>query len=302
MSSIEGRVPKLRYFREKAMEHVWTRRGVLAAVGASAFIRPAAADQGVLAKLRKQGSMKIGIANNMPWSALNPDGTLSGIAPSIVTAVVSRLGIPKVEGVVVAYGELVPGLLAGRWDMVGASLTISPVRCKQVLFSDPFYRGDESQIIAFLPGTVPNPPKSYTEVAARFEQIGFVTGDAQIAFFQTAIAAAKSNATIVQFPDAQLLMEGLKTKRVPIVSADSKTIDMLQNQSGGFDIAKVDNGQPNRGSGGAFRREDTDLRDAFAAEFRALKKSGEVARILKDNGYVYDPKFMEISGDEACAL
>ena len=138
------------------MTHLWKRRGVLGAigaVGASAFVGPAVAQQGTLEKLKKAGSIKIGIADNLPWSKLNPDGTLSGIGPTIIAQVAKRLGIPKVEAVVGTYGELIPGLLAGRWDMVGASLTISPERCAQVIFADPFYRkGETPRYFGFVKG------------------------------------------------------------------------------------------------------------------------------------------------------
>jgi hypothetical protein len=61
-------------------------------------------------------------------------------------------------------------------------------------------------------------------------------------------------------------------------------------------------GAPNRGSGGAFRKEDADFRDAFVVEQRALRKSGEIAKILKEFDFVYDEQYMNISGDEACKL
>ncbi len=282
----------------------WTRRGVLAVAGAAAIVRPAAADRGALAKLKQQGSIRIGIANNMPWSTLNPDGTLIGIAPTLVRAVVERMGIPKIEAFVAAYGELVPGLQAGRWDMIGASLTISPDRCKQVLFCDPFYRKDETQWIGYLPGTVKDPPKSFTELGAAFSLIGISKGSAELPYLQQGIEAAgrKDKVEIAQFSDTPLLYEGLTAKRVPIVTSDAKTMQLLKSQRGGIEIAPVDSGHPNRGSGGAFRLDDTDLRDAFVAEFRALKKSGEVAKILKQHDFEYDEKFMNISGEQACAL
>jgi polar amino acid transport system substrate-binding protein len=285
------------------MTHRWTRRGALAAIGASAFIRPATADQGLLAKLKERGSIKIGIADNLPWSRLNPDGTLRGIGPSIIKEVAPRLGIPKVEAIVGTYGELVPGLLAGRWDMIGASLTISAERCQQVLFADPFYRkGETPRYFGYLKSEVKEPPKTYTEAAGRFEKIGFTTGDAFIPTMNTAIASTGNKATIVQFNDPQLLVEGLLTKRVPIVIADLDTFNVLQRQRGGFEISPADSGQPNRGSGAAFRKQDTDLRDAFNAEFRVLKKSGEAAKILREYGFEYMDQYMDISGDQACAL
>jgi polar amino acid transport system substrate-binding protein len=286
------------------MSHRWSRREVLAGigatVGATVLVRPAAA-QGTLAKVKSQGVLKIGIADNLPWSKLNPDGSLTGIAPLTVKAVVAKMGIPKIDATVVGYGQLIPGLLAGRWDMVGASLTITTERCSQVIYSDPFYRALELEWAGWLPGTVPNPPKSFVEMGQRFERIG-ITNGSMVPYMQRAIETAGKKAELVQFTDPQLLIEGLLTKRVPIVTADRQTMQTLQKARGGFEIGPVDSGAPNRGSGGAFRKEDVDFRDAFVAEQRALRKSGEIAKILKEFDYVYDEKFMNISGDDACKL
>ncbi|MES0885434.1 transporter substrate-binding domain-containing protein, partial [Roseibium sp. SCP14] len=52
-------------------------------------------------------------------------------------AVLNELGIQNVEAVVVDYGAMIPGLLAGRFDMVAAGLYIKPERCQAVVFSEP---------------------------------------------------------------------------------------------------------------------------------------------------------------------
>jgi polar amino acid transport system substrate-binding protein len=291
------------------MSILWTRRrvmGVAAGIGAMALAAPALAQgttaQGALARVKAAGVLKIGIADNIPWSKLNPDGSLTGIAPLTVMAVAKRLGIPKVEAIVATYGQLVPGLNAGRWDMIGASLTISPERCAQVIFTDPFYRADESQWSGYLSSVVKEPPKSFVELAKSFDRVGMTSGTAQLPFMQRAIETAGSKTEVVQFTDPQLLVEGLTTKRVPIVTADQKTMELLKKQRGGFEIAPIDSGQPNRGSGGAFRKEDADFRDAFIKEQRELRKSGEIQKILAEFNYQYDEKFMAISGDDACKL
>lgn len=291
------------------MRRLWSRRGVIGAiagVGASALVRPAAAQgtasQSTFERVKATGVLKIGIADNIPWSRLNPDGTMIGIAPETVLEVTKRWGISKVEAIVTTYGQLVPGLLAGRWDMVGAALTITPERCAQVIFGDPFYRADDKEWAGYLPGTVTgSPPKSFLEMAQRFDRIGS-TGGAQTPFLRAAIEKAGNKAELVQFGEVQSMIEGLMTKRVPIVTADKKTMQLLHKQRGGFEIVPVDSGQPNRGSGPAFRKEDADFREAFVKEHRMLKQSGLVKKILEKYDFEYDEAFMNVSGDEACKL
>src|SRR6202035_1756020 len=112
------------------MNEVWTRRRAVAS-SAAALIAPAlfaprptlAQGHGLLARLQASKKVRIGIANQLPFSALNPDGTLTGVAPSISQIVMRRLGITEMEGFIGSYGDLVPGMQAGRWDYISACLT-----------------------------------------------------------------------------------------------------------------------------------------------------------------------------------
>ncbi len=289
------------------MPHTWSRRALLsglggiAALAAPGIIRPAQA-AGLLEKVKAAGVLRIGIADNIPWSRLNPDGTLTGVAPTIVQAIAKRLGIPKVEASVAGYALLVPGLNANRWDIIGASLAITPERCAQVLFSDPIYRDSQlHEWIGYLPGTIPVLPKTYGDLARNYEQIGMPSGS-MVPYMEKAIAAVKGKARIVQFNDAQLMIEGLKAKHVPIVTSDTQTMHLLKEKMGGFEIAAVDSGVAFRGSGIAFRKEDADFREVFVKEQREINKTGFGFQVLKDFNIVYDENAMAMTGDEACAL
>ena len=39
------------------------------------------------------------------------------------------------------FGELIPALLSGKVDLIGACITISPERSEKILFSDAYYTG-----------------------------------------------------------------------------------------------------------------------------------------------------------------
>src|SRR5258708_7299425 len=105
------------------------RRHVLAgaaAVAVGAVYRPVLAQtdpggKGLLARLQAAKKVRVGIANQPPFSSLNPDGSITGGAPSISKIILGRLGITEIEGFIGTYGELIPGMLAGRWDFVSAS-------------------------------------------------------------------------------------------------------------------------------------------------------------------------------------
>ena len=79
------------------MKRDWTRRRVVA-LSAAALIAPtlfaprtaSAQGQGLLARLQTSKKVRVGIANQPPFSALNPDGTLTGVAPTISQGMPSR--------------------------------------------------------------------------------------------------------------------------------------------------------------------------------------------------------------------
>src|SRR5215831_3793445 len=126
------------------MSKGWTRRCVVALSGV-ALAGPAAImtsstlaqGSGLLARLQASKKVRVGLANQLPFSALTPDGTLIGVAPTLSQMIMNRLGITDIEGFIGGYGELVPGMLAGRWDFISSCLTVTQPRCQQVAYSDP---------------------------------------------------------------------------------------------------------------------------------------------------------------------
>src|SRR3546814_12982141 len=49
------------------------------------------------------------------------------------------MGIIEVDGVLTEFGSLIPGLKAGRFDIIAAGMFITPARCNEVAFSEPSY-------------------------------------------------------------------------------------------------------------------------------------------------------------------
>jgi len=116
------------------------------------------AGDGLLARLRKANKVTVAIANQPPYSWLLPDGSLDGLAPTLTKLIMGRLGVSNVTGIVANYGELIPGLQAGRWDFISASLTISKARCAQVAYSDPNVFDGGSFVS--IKSDLPDPPKT----------------------------------------------------------------------------------------------------------------------------------------------
>jgi polar amino acid transport system substrate-binding protein len=67
--------------------------------------------------------------------------------PILRRTALSLLGVKEVDGVLTEWGSLIPGLRAGRFDAIVASMYITPTRCKQIIFANPTYGIGEALIV-----------------------------------------------------------------------------------------------------------------------------------------------------------
>jgi polar amino acid transport system substrate-binding protein len=286
------------------MQQAVRRRALVGGVGAVVVSAAcgkgsaqAASGQGLLARLQAAKRVKVGIANQPPYSALNPDGSLTGVAPEVTKVIMQRLGIPEIEGFIATYGQLIPGMLADRWDFVSACLTITQARCGQVLFCDPLvYDGD---IIVSLKETNSNPPKRLAVLAKMDVTIGVQAGGADL---RATLAAGVSPSNIRQFTTDPAIMDGLLAKRVQyVLMSNSPARALIAQRSLDVGTAFPVEDTPSQGSGCAFRKEDTDLYGAYQKELRALKASGEYLVILRRYGFDASPEVESITAEQACS-
>jgi len=282
-----------------------TRRGIMSGFGVcgiavvlgTASVLPVHAS-GLLDELRAAGSVKVGLANQPPYSGLNPDGTVSGFVPTLIKEIMGRLGVPEVEGFVATYGELIPGLQAGRWHMIGASFRLTKERCGQVAFADPVTF--DGGAIAYVPGEVEKPGDSLASVADTGQQIGILQGSYLL---NSAQAAGIDMSNISQFPNNPSLIDGLLANRAPLVVSTNASLRGLQKaRNGAFEIIYPLSDDPPKGSGPAFRPQDTELHAAFQKELRAMKASGELDKIAAEFGFAPPPASLgDTTAESICA-
>ena len=285
----------------------WSRRCVVAS-GAAALIAPAlpapraasaqgpAQGQGLLARLQASKKVRVGIANQPPFSALNPDGTLTGVAPTISQLIMTRLGITEIEGFIGTYGELVPGMQAGRWDYISACLTVTEPRCKQVTYSDPVT--SDGRCIVTLKGE--KGPKKIAEL--KDYVVGLLAGGADFRLVQV---RGVPLANIRQFPNDTALLDGLLAKRFQAQFGSHPGIAEIIRKRGlekDLDVIYPIDDDTVSFAACAFRKEDTDLHAAFQRELRALKASGEFAKVVSSFGFDVDDKLLTATPETACTF
>lgn len=248
----------------------------------------AAVEETTFERVKRQGYVTVGFANEPPYAYATPDGKLTGQNVEIARAVLKNMGIPEMNGVLTEFGSLIPGLNAKRFDMITAGMYITPERAKQVDFADPEY-----QIGGALGVRAGNPLNlhSYEDIAANPNVKVAVMAGAQE--YDWMLAAGVAESQIVTVPDQPSAFAALQAKRVDAITMTGPSLETLIKNANDPSVERVKdfrisvvNGKKQAAYGSsAFRQEDDDFREAYNAELKKLKESGEVQKIQKQFGY-----------------
>jgi polar amino acid transport system substrate-binding protein len=114
--------------------------GILAAgVLALAALAPAAAQADDLATIKEAGKIRIAMSGAYPpFNFVNEQNQVVGFDAAIGAEIAKRLGVQS-EIVTTAFDGIIAGLLAGKFDTVVGSVTITDKRKEVVDFVGPYY-------------------------------------------------------------------------------------------------------------------------------------------------------------------
>lgn len=262
---------------------------------------PALQAESTLARAKSAGTIRIGYANEAPFAYLDSaTDRLTGEAPEIARVVLKDLGIDNVEAVLTEFGSLIPGLQAGRFDIIAAGMYILPKRCEQIAFSNPTYSIGQSFVVA-----QGNPLKlgSYTDVANNDKaRLGVVSGAVERSYAEK---LGVPEGRIVMFPTAAGALAGVEAGRIDAYAATSLTVSDLMAKSTSDKVQRaapfsdpVIDGKPVRGYGAfGFRKDDTELLEAFNAKLAQFIGSPEHLELVKPFGFTQ----AELPGDATAA-
>ncbi|GHE86016.1 ectoine/hydroxyectoine ABC transporter substrate-binding protein EhuB [Streptomyces fumanus] len=273
--------------------------GALGAAGCSRVATASGTDGGeLLDRLRAQGVVRLGIAGEIPFGYIDKNGELTGEAPEVARVVFKRLGVDRVQPVPTEFGSLIPGLNSQQFDVVAAGMYINPERCAQVIFSDPDYQMLDSFVVR--KGN-PLGLRDYRDVVRKKARFATGTGYAEIAY---AVEAGYKESDILIVPDQVAGLNAVEAGRVDVFAGTAVTTREVVRKSTKAEVTEafkpVVDGRPHVDGGGfAFRRTETQLRDAFNTELHKLKKSGELLRILRPFGFTED-EMTELTAKELC--
>src|SRR5699024_8809275 len=236
-----------------------------------------------LEQLQEKGTVSIGFANEKPY-AYEEDGELKGVAVDVAKEVFKELGVDEVDGQLADFDQLIPGLDAKKFDVVTASMAITPERCENVAFGEPEVQYGEGLIVQ--KGN-PLDLHSYKDIADNPDATVTIMSGATEHGFVAEEGVDPSQVT--DSPDIPATLSAVESGRADATTGTEMTIKMAYESADSDDLEWVDDfeqpnivGVPSYGAA-AFRDDDDELREAYNEKLAELKESDLYGELLEAN-------------------
>ncbi|WP_017573111.1 ectoine/hydroxyectoine ABC transporter substrate-binding protein EhuB [Nocardiopsis halotolerans] len=265
----------------------------LATLGLAACSRVDGGDGGegggsgsTLDRLREQGFVKVGLANEIPFGFVDDSGNPAGQSPAVAKAVFEELGVPEIQAESVSWDGLIPGLKSNQFDVIAAGMFITPERCQQVAFSEPTATSPEAFMVA----------EGNPHGIQHFED--FVDNpDLRLAVLNGSVEQTYANHFGVPEDQQELITnqtagyELLEAGRADAMSMLSVSHEyLLQERGGPFEVTEpffpVIDGQEEKGWGGlCFRQDENALLEEVNRVIAEFKENGRLLELGQDWGF-----------------
>ncbi|MCX6234479.1 MAG: ABC transporter permease subunit [Bacteroidetes bacterium] len=204
-----------------------------------------------------------------PMSFVDGNQKVVGFDVEFASYVAKKLD-KQIDVVNMEFGAMLPALIAGKVDMIGAGLSITEERAKKVLFSESYYPSGIAAAVRGKTGTgkVVSGKNLRTADDIKDKRIGVLLGSIHDAY------ATKTypDAEILQYQNVSDLLTALIAEKtdvaffdqsgVPEIFKANKSVAMLTKDLYFADIAA------------GFNKESSELRDQFNAFLSEIKSNG----------------------------
>ena len=242
--------------------------------------------ESLLDQARKAGYIRVGFANEAPYGYADSSGKLTGEAPTVAGAIMKKLGVSSLQGVLTEFGALIPGLTANRFDIIAAGMFITPQRCNAILFSNPDYLATEA--LAVKAGN-PHNLTDYQSLASSHVVVGAESGAVEGPWMkQSGVPSSR----IQLFPDGPTGIQALASGRVDAFALTAISLEYLI-KTGGYRNLEVTSpfipvigGQKKITAGGyGFLKSEASLVTQFNQQLAAMQQSGELLKLVEPFGF-----------------
>ena len=232
--------------------------------------------------------VRVAYFNYAPFAYVADDGSVIGTDVEILEAVLGQMGIEVSDAVATDWGALIPGLKAGRYDVVAAGMFVTPARCAEVAFSEPTF-GIRATLV--VPAGNPKGISRYEDILERGATLAAVSGTAQVA---AALDLGIARDKVQEYPDAPTALAAVRAGRADAFGVDAPSArQIIENQpSADFEMVEpfseiggmtaVDHGAF------AFRQEDQAFVEQFNAAMRDFIGGADYVAINEAHGMTAD--------------
>jgi polar amino acid transport system substrate-binding protein len=215
---------------------------------------PAAAQQ--IVRLATEGAYP-------PWNFVNEAGEVAGFERDFGDELCRRANL-TCTWVVNEWDSLIPNLVAGNYDAIIASLTITPARAEVIAFTQAYLPPDPSSFFA-LAGTGPDAVTGVVATQANTIFVGYLAG---------------TEAVMAEFPSPEDVVAAVRNGVADAGLFDMAYLDPILAESGG---ALVYLGEPlflSPGTGIGLRQSDAALAAALDAIVGEMKADGSLNALI----------------------
>lgn len=233
-------------------------------------------------RIAKNEPIRIGFANEIPFAYPAEDGSPKGFVNAYTLGVLKKMGYENIEPVQTDWGGLIPGLQAGRFDIITGGMNILKSRCENIAFSEPVAKIGDAFLVA--KGN-PKGLNTYEDIKAK--DAVMVTG-AGYSNIEAAKSAGVAEGNIMQVPGPTEILAAVKAGRADAGAGTYFTVKQLADSTGGELGVSDPNALPEEAvnwAGIGFRKEDKDFLDKFNAAQKEYLGSDEMMAAVKEYGY-----------------
>ncbi|MEO1019521.1 MAG: transporter substrate-binding domain-containing protein [Pseudomonadota bacterium] len=239
-------------------------------------------------------TIRLGFANEVPWAYPGEGNEPLGFANAHTIGVLKEMGLDNIEPVVTDWGGLIPGLKAGRFDIITGGMYILASRCENINFSEPMGIFGDAFIVPA------GNPKGIENYADLIEKDGTMVTGAGYNTVEAAKNEGVPEGNIMQVPGPTEILAAVRAGRADAGAVTYFTARNLAEEAGGDIDVTNPAALPEKylnWVGIGFRPEDQDFLDGFNAAQSGYIGSEAMLSAVAEYGYTQDqlPGDMETS-------
>jgi polar amino acid transport system substrate-binding protein len=250
-----------------------------AAIGLSSAV--AAADS-ITDRIAAGEPIRIGFANEIPFAYPGDDGSPKGFVNAITIGVLNAMGHDNIEPVQTEWGGLIPGLNAGRFDIITGGMNILASRCENIAFSEPIARIGDAFIVAS------GDPKGISNYESLVESDAVMVTGAGYSNIEAAKNAGVPEGNIMTVPGPTEILAAVRAGRADAGAGTYFTMKQLADSAGDAVEVTDPGAMPEDAinwAGIGFRDGDQEFLAEFNAALQEYLGSDEMMAAVAEYGY-----------------